>query len=103
MISKKTEETAMKGLSAKTQTEQQARAETSRQARRPKPRKQLLDQPSALTVLQAEHWAVAYDRHARIYAWGFLAVVLTLIFRLIWWKMGEVNDDERICSVLQPW
>lgn len=34
-----------------------------------------------------------YGRHSRIYAWGFFALVLSLIFGLIWWEMGEVNDD----------
>lgn len=42
---------------------------------------------------QTKAWVQTYGRHARIYAWGFFALVLSLIFGLIWWEMGEVNDD----------
>lgn len=46
-----------------------------------------------LTPAQTEKWVRTYGRHARIYAWSFFVLVLGLIFGLIWWEMGEVNDD----------
>jgi len=46
-----------------------------------------------LTPEQTTAWVRTYGRHSRIYAWGFFALVLSLIFGLIWWEMGEVNDD----------
>lgn len=46
-----------------------------------------------LTPEQTTAWVRTYGRHARIYAWGFFALVLPLIFGVIWWEMGEVNDD----------
>lgn len=46
-----------------------------------------------LTPEQTRAWVQTYGRHARIYAWGFFVLVLCLIFGLIWWEMGEVNDD----------
>ena len=46
-----------------------------------------------LTPEQTRDWVRTYGRHSRIYAWGFFALVLSMIFGLIWWEMGEVNDD----------
>lgn len=46
-----------------------------------------------LTPEQTRAWVRTYARHSRIYAWGFFALVLPLIFGLIWWELGEVNDD----------
>jgi hypothetical protein len=46
-----------------------------------------------LTPEQTTAWVQTYGRHSRIYAWGFFALVLSMIFGLIWWEMGEVNDD----------
>jgi hypothetical protein len=48
---------------------------------------------SPLTPEQTTAWVRTYGRHSRIYAWGFFVLVLSLIFGLIWWEMGEVNDD----------
>jgi hypothetical protein len=48
---------------------------------------------SPLTPEQTKVWVQTYGRHSRIYTWGFFVVVLSLIFGLIWWEMGEVNDD----------
>lgn len=48
---------------------------------------------SPLTPEQTRAWVQTYGRHSRIYAWGFFALILPLIFGLIWWEMGEVNDD----------
>ena len=46
-----------------------------------------------LTPDQTKAWVQTYGRQSRIYAWGFFALVLSMIFGLIWWEMGEVNDD----------
>lgn len=46
-----------------------------------------------LTPDQTRAWVRTYGRHARIYSWGFFVLVVLLIFGLIWWEMGEVNDD----------
>lgn len=42
---------------------------------------------------QTRVWVRTYGRHARIYAWGFFVVVLAMIFGLIWWELGEINND----------
>lgn len=49
--------------------------------------------PSPLTPEQTTAWVRTYGRHSRIYAWGFFALILPLIFGLIWWELGEVNED----------
>lgn len=46
-----------------------------------------------LTPEQTKAWVQTYGRHSRIYAWGFFALLMPLIFGLIWWEMGEINDD----------
>ena len=46
-----------------------------------------------LTPEQTRDWVRTYGRHSRIYAWGFFALVLSMIFGLIWWEMGEINED----------
>ncbi len=55
-------------------------------------RKRPLD-PRPLTPEQTVAWVRTYGRHARLHAWGFFALVLPLIFGLIWWELGEVNED----------
>lgn len=50
-------------------------------------------QAAPLTPEQTTAWVRTYGRHSRIYAWGFFALILPLIFGLIWWEMGEINDD----------
>ena len=42
---------------------------------------------------QTRAWLSTYARHSRIYAWGFFTVVSALIFGLIWWELGEINED----------
>lgn len=49
--------------------------------------------PAPLTPQQTEAWVRTYGRHSRIYAWGFFALVLPLILGVIWWEMGELNED----------
>jgi ribosomal protein L40E len=46
-----------------------------------------------LTPQQTEEWLRTYRRHSRIYAWGFFAVILPVILGVIWWEMGEINED----------
>ena len=46
-----------------------------------------------LTPEQTRDWVRTYGRHSRIYAWGFFALVLPAILGLIWWEMGEINED----------
>ncbi|MCB5285900.1 MAG: hypothetical protein LHW45_09990 [Candidatus Cloacimonetes bacterium] len=51
---------------------------------------------SGMTVMspdQTKAWVKKYGRHSRIYAWSFFGLVLPLIFGLIWWELGEINDD----------
>lgn len=49
--------------------------------------------PRPLTPEQTMAWVRTYGRDARLYAWGFFALILPLIFGLIWWELGEVNED----------
>jgi hypothetical protein len=46
-----------------------------------------------LTPEQTTAWVQTYGRHSRIYAWGFFALVLPVILGVIWWEMGEINED----------
>ena len=46
-----------------------------------------------LTPAQTEAWLQKYGRHSRIYAWGFFALILPVILGVIWWEMGELNED----------
>lgn len=46
-----------------------------------------------LTPEQTKAWVLTYGRHSRIYAWGFFALVLPVILGVIWWEMGEINED----------
>ncbi len=46
-----------------------------------------------LTPEQTKAWLLTYGRHSRIYAWGFFALILPVILGLIWWEMGEINED----------
>lgn len=48
---------------------------------------------SPLTPEQTTAWVRTYGRHSRIYAWGFFALILPVILGLIWWEMGEINED----------
>jgi len=49
--------------------------------------------PLPLTPAQTRDWVQTYGRHSRIYSWLFFALVLPLIFGVIWWELGEVNED----------
>ncbi len=42
---------------------------------------------------QTRAWVQTYGRNSRIYAWGFFFLVLPIIFGIIWWDLGEINDD----------
>lgn len=46
-----------------------------------------------LTAEQTRAWVQTYGRHSRIYAWGFFALILPVILGVIWWEMGEINED----------
>ncbi len=46
-----------------------------------------------LTPEQTRDWVQTYGRHSRIYAWGFFALILPVILGVIWWEMGEINED----------
>lgn len=46
-----------------------------------------------LTPEQTTAWVQTYGRHSRIYAWGFFALILPVILCVIWWEMGEINED----------
>jgi hypothetical protein len=46
-----------------------------------------------LTPEQTRAWVQTYGRHSRIYAWGFFALILPVILGVIWWEMGEINED----------
>ena len=46
-----------------------------------------------LTPEQTTAWVQTYGRHSRIYAWGFFALILPVILGVIWWEMGEINED----------
>jgi hypothetical protein len=48
---------------------------------------------SPLTPEQTTAWVRTYGRHSRIYAWSFFALILPVILGLIWWEMGEINED----------
>jgi hypothetical protein len=48
---------------------------------------------SPLTPEQTTAWVRTYGRHSRIYAWGFFALILPVILGVIWWEMGEINED----------
>jgi hypothetical protein len=49
--------------------------------------------PKPLTSAQTREWLETYGRHSRIYAWGFFVLVLPVILGVIWWEMGEINED----------
>ena len=38
-------------------------------------------------------WLQRYQRHSRIYAWGFFLLLLPIVFVVIWRSMGELNED----------
>jgi len=46
-----------------------------------------------LTPEQTKTWVQTYGRHSRIYAWGFFALLMPVILGVIWWEMGEINED----------
>lgn len=46
-----------------------------------------------LTAEQTREWVERYQRHARIYAWGFFALLHPVVFVVIWISMGELNKD----------
>jgi hypothetical protein len=46
-----------------------------------------------LTPEQTKAWVQTYGRHSRIYAWGFFALILPVNLGVIWWEMGEINED----------
>lgn len=46
-----------------------------------------------LTPEQTEAWLRKYGRHSRIYAWGFFALLMPVILGVVWWEMGEINED----------
>jgi len=49
--------------------------------------------PAPLTPEQTEAWLSKYGRHSRIYAWGFFALLMPVILGVVWWEMGEINED----------
>jgi hypothetical protein len=49
--------------------------------------------PRGLSAEETRAWLTTYRKHSRIYAWGFFAVVVPVVFGVIWWSMGELNQD----------
>lgn len=49
--------------------------------------------PNPLTPEQTRAWIAAYIRHSRLYVRIFFIVASGLIFGLIWWELGEINQD----------
>ncbi len=62
-------------------------------ASRPRSTRKASAKVAPLTPEQTRAWVHTYGRHSRIYAWGFFALILTVILGVIWWEMGEINED----------
>lgn len=46
-----------------------------------------------LTAEQTKEWVDRYQRHSRLYSWGFFVLLHPIVFVVIWVSMGELNKD----------
>jgi hypothetical protein len=46
-----------------------------------------------LDAEQTLEWVNRYQRHSRLYAWGFFVLLQPVVFVVIWLSMGELNKD----------
>lgn len=57
------------------------------------PRSQPVPAALPLTSPQTERWLRTYRGHARLYAWVFFLLMITLVLVVIWFETGVIDQD----------